>query len=415
MFFFFTAVVLITVSGCEKPRQRVLVLENNTEISRTDEALTITRVEMERWFGDLPAGLTPVLISSAGDTIPAQVDDLTGNDIWDELFFLYTFDPLEDVQLTIEFVAPEDIPSFTRRRNIHFARITDEGEYEKVTYMDRPSIAPEDAIKTREFFQFEGPGWENDIVGFRNYFDERNGFDIFGKTTSEMVLQDVGIDEDYHELQDWGMDNLRVGSSLGAGNIALLENETLIRAAFPSNSYFEEVVDGPLRSIFRLVFDNWQVEGNSYDLVHEISIWGGAWFYEADVILTGIEEEKTMAAGITTIDLQEDRLEVDESFQDHVFIATHGRQGYMGEFLGMAIMADKDHYSGYGKAPETGADVVQSYYAEMPVRNNLPVTYRFYACWELTDENFQNREYFLDLLRSDAFRMDHPVIINPVD
>ncbi len=415
MFFLFIAVVLISASGCEQPWQRVLILENNTEVSRTDEALTITRVDMERWFGDLPADLTPVLINSDGDTIPSQADDLMGNDVWDELFFLYSFDPLEEVEVTLEFVLPEDVPSFERRSNIHFARITDQDEYEEVTYMDRPSIAPEDAIRTREFFQYEGPGWENDVVGFRNYFDERNGFDIFGKTTSEMVLQDVGIDEDYHELQDWGMDILKVGSTLGAGNIALIENDTLIRAAFPSNSYFKEVVEGPLRSIFRLVFEDWQVGGETYDLVHEISIWGGAWFYEADIILSGIEEEKTMAAGITTLDLQEDSLHVDESFQDHVFIATHDTQGYMGEYLGMAIMVNKDHYSGYDKAPEEGADVVQSYYVEMPLKNDLPSTYRFYSCWELSDENLRNRDYFLDLLRSDAFRMDHPIVINPVE
>ena len=38
----------------------------------------------------------------------------------------------------------------------------------------------------------EGSAWENDLVGFRNYMDQRNGMDIFGKTTPDMVLDQCG-------------------------------------------------------------------------------------------------------------------------------------------------------------------------------------------------------------------------------
>ncbi len=46
---------------------------------------------------------------------------------------------------------------------------------------------------TSAAYQMEGPAWENDLVGFRNYLDQRNGMDIFGKIESRMVLDSVGV------------------------------------------------------------------------------------------------------------------------------------------------------------------------------------------------------------------------------
>ena len=76
---------------------------------------------------------------------------------------------------------------------------------------------------------------ENDKVGFRLYLDGRNAKDIYGKRTSELVLKDIGLDEsgtpvdNYHVLRDWGRDILQVGNSLGAGGLALFENDSLHR------------------------------------------------------------------------------------------------------------------------------------------------------------------------------------------
>ncbi len=75
--------------------------------------------------------------------------------------------------------------------------------------------------------QFEGPGWESDKIGYRIYLDWRNAIDIFGKKTDAMVLHNVGLDgfDSYHEMQDWGVDILKVGSALGIGTLAFWDGE----------------------------------------------------------------------------------------------------------------------------------------------------------------------------------------------
>jgi hypothetical protein len=70
--------------------------------------------------------------------------------------------------------------------------------------------------------------WENDKIGFRNYFDCRNVKDLFGKRMPEMIIDKIHTPElgDYHKLADWGMDVLHCGSSLGSGGIALLKDDS---------------------------------------------------------------------------------------------------------------------------------------------------------------------------------------------
>ena len=80
-----------------------------------------------------------------------------------------------------------------------------------------------------KIFPYEGVGWENEIVGYRLYLDERSVTDIFGKRTPAMVLDTVDYRNDYHSLADWGMDVMKVGPSLGVGGLGLYRGTSLER------------------------------------------------------------------------------------------------------------------------------------------------------------------------------------------
>ena len=61
------------------------------------------------------------------------------------------------------------------------------------------------------FIRYEGPGWENNQIGYRLYLDWRNAIDIFGKKVDSLVLPYVGQDgfDSYHDPADWGQDILK--------------------------------------------------------------------------------------------------------------------------------------------------------------------------------------------------------------
>ena len=115
--------------------------------------------------------------------------------------------------------------------------------------------------------------WENDRVGFRFYGDSlkysdgpSNGMDLWYKRTSAMVLQKwyenalkKGIW--FHTDRGEGCDAYAVGRSLGAGAMAPCIDGNLI---LNDNFLKPEILDdGPLRFTARLIYPDFQVNGNS--------------------------------------------------------------------------------------------------------------------------------------------------------
>lgn len=404
--------LLAILSTACKKNELVIVLTNDTSVERVDEAVTISRADLEKQNGKIPMGFVPMLVADGGDVIPSQVDDLNGDGEWDELFTLVNIPANSSLNLKVAIVKPKSLPSFTQRSNAWLASPLEDGSYREVKKVERPKITRENHGQTSKYFQFEGPGWENDRVGFRNYFDERNGNDIFGKRTPEMVLQNVGVNEDYHALQDWGMDILKVGASLGAGSIAVEINGTLHRVGPNADGSYELVSNGPLRSIFRLKFENWIIEDLNLSVVHEISIHGGVWYYDSKVTVTGVATEFAVVTGITTIDLKDIKAQYNDYENGVVSLSTHDKQTIEGEFLGMAVMLASDNYIDHAYLNADAKDINHTYALRMKTSANNPVSYRFYSAWELSDNGFSNSKYFEDMLKRDALCMAQPVKVS---
>ncbi len=398
--------MLAITIGCQSS-EYFIVITNDSPFDRVDEPVVITRAELENQTGKIAVGLVPMIESEFGEIIPSQADDLDIDGHWDELFLLVNLPGNATTSLKLTLVKPEKLPEFEQRSNIWLASPQNNGSYLEVKKAERPTITRENHGQTKYLFQFEGPGWENDRVGFRNYFDERNGMDIFGKTTKAMVLSNVGIDEDYHAMQSWGMDILKVGTSLGAGSIAVELNEKLHRVAPGSQGSYELVTNGPLRSILRFRFDNWQIDNTTGSVIHQISIYGGAWYYVGQVWVEGFSDA-SIVTGITTIDLNEKQAAFADYENGIVSLSTHGQQAIEGEYLGMAIMLAKDDYLGFEYLDENAKDINHSFIVRMK-SGEKPAKYRFYSAWELSDHKFTSAENFEELLKADALKMGSQV------
>ena len=107
-------------------------------------------------------------------------------------------------------------------------RVTDGGSPEKFLPRDGFTV-PRNHKVGDTLFPYEGIGWENELVGYRLYLDERSVTDVFGKTGGATVLQNVDYRDNYHDPADWGLDVLKVGPSLGVGGLGLYRNGTLER------------------------------------------------------------------------------------------------------------------------------------------------------------------------------------------
>lgn len=149
--------------------------------------------------------------------------------------------------------------------------------------------------------------WENDRVAFRVYAQAlvatdgpSNGLDIWYKRTNDLIIDkwyeaDLAGKASYHNDNGEGLDNYDVKRSLGAGAMAPYVNGKLW---LNDNFTAEEVLDnGPLRTTFKLSYNDIDVDGKKYSESRTFSIDAGSQLTKV-VEAYGINEPMQVAAGI---------------------------------------------------------------------------------------------------------------------
>lgn len=118
--------------------------------------------------------------------------------------------------------------------------------------------------------------WENDRVAFRVYGPAllpidgpSNGIDIWYKRTNELIIdkwyeKDLAGKGSYHNDNGEGLDDYKVGQTLGAGAMAPYIDDSLV---LNSNYVTQQLLEnGPLRTTFELTYAPLDINGKQ---VHE--------------------------------------------------------------------------------------------------------------------------------------------------
>ncbi|MBK6282471.1 MAG: DUF4861 family protein [Draconibacterium sp.] len=244
-----TLILLISIVlfSCEKEAK--VTVTNPMNVDRTDEVLILTKEQLAQKV-TLEEGLLPVFKLEKDKILPGQADDLDGDGNWDEVVFLIDFSANETKEIEVDFIPKDEYPEFDKRTNLRLAIIQEDGTYKEVdNYRALPCNDGFEIIA-----QAESVSWENDKIAFRNYFDCRNVKDLFGKLKPGMILDKLSSPEmgSYHNLNDWGMDVLHCGSSLGSGGLAILKNDSLYRLGSTEVYEYQKIIEGPVRSVFEL-------------------------------------------------------------------------------------------------------------------------------------------------------------------
>ncbi|WP_299245951.1 DUF4861 domain-containing protein [uncultured Aquimarina sp.] len=410
LFILISAFILIA-SSCKKTEKhtvetKYISFKNTLDINRVDESIILTRDKIISILDSIPNNRVPILKDSSGKIIPFQLDDLEKNGSWDEFSLVLDFTPNQTLKLELTTIHTESIPSFTPRTNIRFGIGINKSNVKEVLEQKRiGDPRANDSI----FYQMEGPAWENDKVGFRFYFDPRNGIDIFGKTTSELILDRVGLGEaNYHELDDWGMDILKVGNSLGAGALAIKYKDSLIRITGKDQAEFKVITEGPIRSVFEMMYKNSKIGDQTIDIVHRITICKGQWGYQSNVFFSGVTDDMKLVSGIVNL---KPNKPYSKTLKNYYTLETFGPQSENNDALGMAIIVSKENFINKGEAPQEKEDIIQTYYTVMNASNKKPTTFYFLSGWEQSHEQFKNYTGFEKMIDNMTERLSNPILI----
>ena len=374
------------------------VVKNPNDMGLKDKAVVLTRDEVMEYV-TIPEGKVVIVNDAAGKSLPSQCDDIDGDGKWDELAFLVDIKAKENKKVFFKAVDPSEVPDFPKRTNIRFG--DKKPPYKELLTAER--LKTSDSPSSTAAFQMEGPAWENDIIGFRNYFDARNGMDIFGKQVSVMALDSVGLPgkPTYHELSDWGMDILKVGNSLGAGAIGLKVGDSIYHIGPTGEGWYRFITEGPVRAMFELTFKNAVIAGRKYDIKHVVSIYAGDNFYRSSVTVNGLQGDEKLITGIVNHDLP---LSTGE-FNGMEYFYTLGPQAFTHEKLGMALLVDKNVFAGNFSAPDSGDGITKTYVVSMNIENGKPVGFEFLAAWENQNAKYVDVKGFEELIKKSIFRV----------
>jgi hypothetical protein len=411
------ALLSFALISCEKGSR--FSLKNNMEVQRNDEVIVLKRSDLAR-KATIENGLLPVFKVDNDQLVPSQIDDLDGDGEWDEAVFVLNFAPKETFEIEVGFVAEADYPQFDKRTNLRLAIKQDDGSYKEVDYYK--ALPCKDGFEV--IAQAESVNWENDKIAFRNYFDCRNVKDLFGKLKPEMILDKLSTPEmgSYHDLNDWGMDVLHCGSSLGSGGLALLRNDSLYRLGSTDVYEFQKIVEGPVRSLFELRYSGWDVEGEKLKAVERISIYPGKYWFESDVTFSGCSDGDQVVTGIVTSHLNREPFEFKAgSFQ---CIGTHDVQSLNNDELGMAVIVPLAEAGKVGRTTDInffklGYETVKSkgfsniisetYFIGQKCKSDVAAKHYFFSVWGLDDDQWKTEDGFRKYISEEAEKLSSPI------
>lgn len=395
-----------------------LTVTNPAALERKDELVVLSRKLLSAKIKLQQSTPYCILTGKAGAPVVLQFDDLDKDGQWDEAVFLYSFAPGEKAVFTL---AASQYPATTKavvRAHVRQKHKLGDNSFglqvlnDTMPYNNLPTDFTTQKLPP---YLTEGPAWENDKVGFRKYFDIRNANDIWGKTTSRMVLDEVGADPSkiYHHFDSsWGMDILKVGKSLGAGALALQVNvngkDSLVR--FGSNvqqTTYQQIADGPVRAVFRISYNGWTIGAlTPISITEEISIWGGQYFFQNKVAVSNLPAGAQLVTGV--IDFYSTGYHPLKS-NGVAGLYTYGMQSENRDQLGLAVLTPAAQLDKTG-AIATG-NITNAWGAWMKLSLAGTATYRFYVAWEKTDALFASEKGFAHFLSDQATLYQKDVVV----
>ncbi|MCE5250775.1 DUF4861 domain-containing protein [bacterium] len=185
-----------------------------------------------------------------GHWIPHQLDDLDQDGLWDEVFFMTDFKPLESKTFFLYI-------GFNFRGKVEHETHAELGWYEKQLV----------------------PYWESKLMGWKLWYS--TDVDMFGKREPMLVIPEEAPRHisGYVAPSEFGHDIMTVSETFGAGGLCLFEDPSqpglISRPRF--NPYHDKgpvhaarysyhtVLNGPLRSMVKVRCLNWRTGRGEYE------------------------------------------------------------------------------------------------------------------------------------------------------
>ena len=247
------SIVLLALSSAAFAQQTFTVtVSNPLKVSRTDQPVVISLAQ----YGDVRSAL----VTTNGQEIPCQLDDLDQDDTFDELCFLADLKGKENRQYTVTLYHEGEPRSYPARVFAEMLIRNDKvKEKNKHNNFIESITARGDCANSYNIQHHHGVDFESELNGIRIYFDQRQTIDLYGKFHKRLELQETQFYTSKEQKEaGYGDDVLWVGNTFGLGAFRGWDGKqpTMID---PVRSRTQRVISyGPLRTIVEIFDRGWK-------------------------------------------------------------------------------------------------------------------------------------------------------------
>ncbi|PUA28687.1 MAG: DNA-directed RNA polymerase subunit alpha [Cellvibrio sp. 79] len=417
-------IFLAAITGCSPEKTNEQQTTATTSVAQTTAAnLQVATAEITNannfalqqepiYFPFYDLGLDPtdeavkhLSVSTNGAVQPSQTVDTDGDGALDSLLLAGDFAAAESKSFVISSDPAIQKPALKKQTQAEIS-IKEGGEwkgkeYVGGTFKNVDKVTPPAQYTDHSFWiRYEGPGIESDKVAYRVYLDWRNGFDIFGKKTNDVVLQNVGQDgyDSYHLNSDWGVDVLKVGKSLGMGGYGFWNGKSVDLVSLVDTRDAVITNNGDIYSGLKINYNGWQINNQKVDLTAHLTMNAGSRL--VNVKLQASQQLPNLAIGLvkhpgTTF------IEGPQNISGYAwtYAASWGKQSLSGEndHLGMAVIFRRDD-----REKQTTDE--NSYVSIMKDKGG-ELEYYFVAAWEHELNGIKTEAEFKAYLDSEIQRL----------
>lgn len=287
---------LLCVFATAQTKTVTVTVSNDWETSKESEPIVVNLSDVK--------GLNFVVKGASvrldGKEIPCQLDDMDGDLVADELFFLTDIKGKEVQRFEVELRAASDVAT------------TEEGSarlYCAFQLRDKadkhPDVLKVEASGKSDIFNdiyMHGITVESELVGYRIYFDHRQNIDLYGKKYRRVELPETQFYTTAEQLaQGYGVDVLWAGSAIGCGSFKDYHTDAPQNWTDVKVRGQRVVTNGNLRTVVEVYDLGVQAEdGTTFDMHQYYTLCAGHRDLKVDVVFDKALS-KTFCTGVQKV------------------------------------------------------------------------------------------------------------------
>ena len=392
-----------------------VTLTNDWKEDKTDEPVVVKLGDMKKVDFEVKSAS----VKCKGKEIPCQLDDMDGNGLPDEVFFLADIKDKDTKTYEVKLSAKEEKAKRGEEHRIYTAlQFSDKKD-------KHPDVMRVEASGKSDLFNdiyMHGVTLESDVVGYRIYFDHRQNIDLYGKKYRRIELPVTQFYTSEAQLKEgYGVDVLWAGDAIGCGSFkdwkkGKPENWTHVGVRGQ-----RVVTTGPLRTVVEVYDLGVREEDVLYDMHQYYTLYAGHRDMQVEVQFTQssgkkLFEKKLFCTGVQKVGETADET-TRKGHQPQGFVKKEGlaaswgcdypdmgkKQQWAPEAVGLAVYVPKEYVN------DTKEDQLNYLYVVQPNKNHL----RYYVsfCADKEENGFHTAKEWFASLDDWTDQLSHPVTV----